>query len=53
MKITSYIETYFDKRTHSVKTKRVYFAQFKEFFGYGVTIREAIARVLNSLAMAQ
>lgn len=53
MKITSYIENYYNKQTNSVRSRRTYIAHFKDFFAYGHTAREAIARVFFSIALSK
>jgi hypothetical protein len=49
MKITSYIETYYDQKTDSIKTRRVYVASYKDLFAYGVTASEALSRIFYGM----
>lgn len=53
MKIITYLERYYDQRHQGIKVRRVYYATFRDFYGRDITVREAIARVFNSIRLAQ
>jgi hypothetical protein len=52
MQISSYLETYYNVPTGSLKVRRQYKASYKDFFAYGKTYLEAIQSILNSISIA-